>query len=616
MKKYVLLISLLLYCFTSCAQTLDSSTLEINNAVISAAIFKHTKINMQMDSFWINGPDVAGRQCCIFDVINKKLSIFNANLFPLNTRAYISNNTQPNSNGLFVLNVDVGQPAGNIYLVIDNNGASVSKNIFVSSPIVNDGYIWGELGGYGGEKILLDKSGEIIHSINVNYHGCTPRALKESILIVCDDLEEKIDIHRTGSAYISRSFVAESSLLLISKKGMLLGNFFGVSKNQIYKWNSDASLFLTYSRYENKTYILYFSKGTWNERDINFQGKDDNEIDSKVTLLTSKLYATKKVNALTGSISFNLMHVENGRLIAEDINKILVISPEEIEACRSSETGSQTCNRLDGQGNDIPNSFMLAAKSSFETLKLFIEEASIKIRSDVSDFIIPRFWLRRGSTNLTAAFTHISENEKEFCGYKDNKDKWVIPAKFNECGEFFNRIAIVAVNGFKGVIDNYGNFLTMTQQNYSDIKIENVVVLKENAVALISLSINGEQKDALIDAANAKWLYPQTPIKLNDQLACEYIGVWSSFRDNKSYRVTLKDNAEYIFEEGSVSSKGFWAVETDAMAWYYPNMQTIPDKNKIFNKSPTYFTLQENNGTFTLFELIEPIKSTKCSPYF
>lgn len=97
---------------------------------------------------------------------------------------------------------------------------------------------------------------------------------------------------------------------------------------------------------------------------------------------------------------------------------------------------------------------------------------------------------------------------------------------------------------------------------------------------------------------------------------CRYVGIWSSTRQNLVSRITLNDDGRYIaatYGPGAQTYTGFWVVQGKNMIWrddkYNPDG---PDINPISQESDGKFTLTERNGSQTLFELIEHIKSSKC----
>jgi hypothetical protein len=103
------------------------------------------------------------------------------------------------------------------------------------------------------------------------------------------------------------------------------------------------------------------------------------------------------------------------------------------------------------------------------------------------------------------------------------------------------------------------------------------------------------------------------------RIPCRYVGVWSSVRPGKVYRVTLHDDGRYVMAPnaggGDRGFSGTWAVEGTDMVWRHDQFPGAGrDVNPISEASDARFTLTEQNGSQTRFELIEAAKSTKCVP--
>ena len=101
-------------------------------------------------------------------------------------------------------------------------------------------------------------------------------------------------------------------------------------------------------------------------------------------------------------------------------------------------------------------------------------------------------------------------------------------------------------------------------------------------------------------------------------LPCRYVGVWATSRKGDSDRTTLQADGKYIFEESTqggyrAPEYGHWEVQSDNIVWYHRGMESHPDVNKILNQTDTSFTLVEENGMHTNFELIEPLKTGACA---
>lgn len=101
---------------------------------------------------------------------------------------------------------------------------------------------------------------------------------------------------------------------------------------------------------------------------------------------------------------------------------------------------------------------------------------------------------------------------------------------------------------------------------------------------------------------------------------CRFIGTWSMNARGGTYRFTLKDDGTYLVElsnEGRPApyrQLGYWEVQGENVVWYQQKRGVEPDVNKILEMTETGFTLLEQNGMHSQFELIDHIKSSTCSP--
>lgn len=81
-----------------------------------------------------------------------------------------------------------------------------------------------------------------------------------------------------------------------------------------------------------------------------------------------------------------------------------------------------------------------------------------------------------------------------------------------------------------------------------------------------------------------------------------------------------KDDGTYLVElsnEGRPApyrQLGYWEVQGENVVWYQQKRGVEPDVNKILEMTETGFTLLEQNGMHSQFELIDHIKSSTCSP--
>lgn len=105
------------------------------------------------------------------------------------------------------------------------------------------------------------------------------------------------------------------------------------------------------------------------------------------------------------------------------------------------------------------------------------------------------------------------------------------------------------------------------------------------------------------------------------KIPCRYVGVWSSIQAGSIHRITLKDDGRYVMAPSEYSSDrsggytGYWAVQGNSMIWRHEQKSTgEPDINPILPDSDTRFTLIEENGRRTRYELIEAVRSTTCTP--
>ncbi len=105
-------------------------------------------------------------------------------------------------------------------------------------------------------------------------------------------------------------------------------------------------------------------------------------------------------------------------------------------------------------------------------------------------------------------------------------------------------------------------------------------------------------------------------------IPCRFIGAWTSRQGNGPvYRIILKDDGTYIQEPNQViggqANTGYWMVQSGNMVWRHKTGMNTgePDINPITIESETRFMLKEQSGRFTQFELIEAVKSTRCTPY-
>lgn len=101
------------------------------------------------------------------------------------------------------------------------------------------------------------------------------------------------------------------------------------------------------------------------------------------------------------------------------------------------------------------------------------------------------------------------------------------------------------------------------------------------------------------------------------RIPCRYVGIWSSIRPGRVYRLILADDGRYSMSNAALGEKytGYWAVQGNHMVWRHDQRPSMSlDINAIVETSDERFVLREENGTKTRFELIERVKSSKCTP--
>ncbi len=104
------------------------------------------------------------------------------------------------------------------------------------------------------------------------------------------------------------------------------------------------------------------------------------------------------------------------------------------------------------------------------------------------------------------------------------------------------------------------------------------------------------------------------------RIPCKYVGIWSSRHGSDMYRIVLKDDGTYsMMQPGASDSSpplytGYWTVQGKNMVWRHQVGNTgEADINPIQQQSDSQFTLTEGNGSHTVYELIEAVKSNECT---
>jgi len=112
----------------------------------------------------------------------------------------------------------------------------------------------------------------------------------------------------------------------------------------------------------------------------------------------------------------------------------------------------------------------------------------------------------------------------------------------------------------------------------------------------------------------------KTNIATSSPLPCRFIGVWSSSRSGAVYQITLTDDGR--FATGPIRNSagvtrvltGSWEVQGDKVVWRHDdNEDGAPDINPIRQERDGAFTLIEENGEHSKFELLERIESSLCA---
>lgn len=113
---------------------------------------------------------------------------------------------------------------------------------------------------------------------------------------------------------------------------------------------------------------------------------------------------------------------------------------------------------------------------------------------------------------------------------------------------------------------------------------------------------------------------PPDKVQSSTSPPCRYVGIWSASRSGSEYRLTLTDDGRFATEpirDGAGVTRvhtGAWEVYGDTMRWRYDNDPDITDINPIRHKQNSTFTLIEDNGEHTKFQLLEKIDSSSCAP--
>jgi hypothetical protein len=98
---------------------------------------------------------------------------------------------------------------------------------------------------------------------------------------------------------------------------------------------------------------------------------------------------------------------------------------------------------------------------------------------------------------------------------------------------------------------------------------------------------------------------------------CQYVGTWTATRPGAVYRVTLKDDGEFVAQPLQSPSRdvitGSWGVYKNAMIWLYDTGQAWPpDINDIRPGGADAFALVEPDRSLTQYALHARAPSQNC----
>lgn len=164
----------------------------------------------------------------------------------------------------------------------------------------------------------------------------------------------------------------------------------------------------------------------------------------------------------------------------------------------------------------------------------------------------------------------------------------------------------------------YGNFRTAQHARECLEQLDTRTQAKESALTRTQGLI------ACIDE-RAGWLErlayrrAKADVQALPYVPCRYVGIWSAKRPQSEYRVTLKDNGEFLAEpisdpHGAAELvSGSWGFHDDHLIWLYDSGHVWPpDTNPIKPLANDRFELIEANGTRTEYRLIQDLASNSC----
>jgi len=101
---------------------------------------------------------------------------------------------------------------------------------------------------------------------------------------------------------------------------------------------------------------------------------------------------------------------------------------------------------------------------------------------------------------------------------------------------------------------------------------------------------------------------------------CDFVGVWTSSRQDSKYQVTLTDDSRFVVEpihdgQGRAAViTGIWGARDGEMIWFEDGQSHWPiDVNPVLREGKGYFRLVEVNGELTEFRLVRELGSRACS---
>lgn len=101
---------------------------------------------------------------------------------------------------------------------------------------------------------------------------------------------------------------------------------------------------------------------------------------------------------------------------------------------------------------------------------------------------------------------------------------------------------------------------------------------------------------------------------------CDFVGVWTSSRQDSKYQVTLTDDSRFVAEpirDGlgrTATITGIWGARGGEMIWFEDGTSHWPiDVNPVLREGKGHFRLVEVNGELTEFMRVKELSSRACS---